>query len=47
MSVAFFPEGEIEFEIVLGQVKGEIYKNNNTQRVNTRIEKKTIRACDG
>ena len=37
-------EGEIEFEIVLGQVKGEIYKNNNTQRVNTRIEKKTIRA---
>ncbi|MEC8043259.1 MAG: hypothetical protein VX130_01550 [Verrucomicrobiota bacterium] len=37
-------EGEIEFEIILGQVKGEIYKNNNTQRVNTRIEKKTIRA---
>ena len=37
-------EGEIEFEIILGQVKGEIYKNNNIQRVNTRIENKTIRA---
>ena len=36
-------EGEIEFDIILSQVNGETYKNNN-KRINTRVESKTIRA---
>ena len=37
-------EGEIEFDIILSQVNGETYKNNNKKRINTRVESKTIRA---
>lgn len=37
-------EGEIEFEIILQQVKGETYKTNNQKKVRTRVESKTIRA---
>ena len=37
-------EGEIEFEIILGQVSGETYKDNNKKKIKTRVEKKTIRA---
>ena len=37
-------EGEIEFEIILQQVKGETYKTNNQKTVRTRVESKTIRA---
>ena len=36
-------EGEIEFDIILSQVNGETYKNNNKKRINTRVESKTIR----
>ena len=37
-------EGEIEFEIILGKVSGETYKDNNTKKITTRVENKTIRA---
>ena len=37
-------EGEIEFEIILGQIDGETYKDNNNKKINTRVENKTIRA---
>ena len=37
-------EGEIEFEIILQQIKGETYKTNNQKKVRTRVESKTIRA---
>ena len=37
-------EGEIEFEIILGEVSGETYKDNNKKKIKTRVEKKTIRA---
>ena len=37
-------EGEIEFEIILAKVSGETYKNNNTKKITTRVENKTIRA---
>ena len=36
-------EGEIEFEIILGQVKGETYKDNNRKKIKTRVENKIIR----
>ena len=32
-------EGEIEFEIILGQVSGETYKDNNKKKIKTRVEK--------
>ena len=37
-------EGEIEFEIILGQINGEAYRDNNNKKINTRVENKTIRA---
>ena len=37
-------EGEIEFEIILGEIVGETYKDNNNKKINTRVENKTIRA---
>ena len=37
-------EGEIEFEIILGEVNGETYSDNNIKKINTRVENKTIRA---
>ena len=33
-------EGEIEFEIILGEVSGETYKDNNKKKIKTRVEKK-------
>ena len=37
-------EGEIEFEIILGKINGEAYRDNNNKKINTRVENKTIRA---
>ena len=36
--------GEIELEIILEQVDGETYKDNNVRKIITRVENKTIRA---
>ena len=36
--------GEIELEIILEQVNGETYKDNNARKIITRVENKTIRA---
>ena len=43
-NLSWLPEnqGEIEFDIILSQVNGETYKNNNKKRINTRVESKTI-----
>ena len=45
-NLSWLPEsqGEIEFDIILSQVNGETYKDNNQKRINTRVESKTIRA---
>ena len=37
-------DGEFEFEIILEQVDGETYKDNNARKIITRVENKTIRA---
>ena len=37
-------EGEIEFEIILGEVEGEAYRDNNLKKIKTRVKNKTIRA---
>ena len=37
-------EGEIEFEIILGEVDGEAYRDNNLKKIKTRVKNKTIRA---
>ena len=37
-------DGEFEFEIILEQVNGETYKDNNVRKIITRVENKTIRA---
>ncbi len=36
-------EGQIDFEIILGEVKKETYKKNNQKKIRTRVESKTIR----
>ena len=36
--------GEFEFQIILGQIDGETYKDNNNKKISTRVENKTIKA---